>query len=271
MLAGSSCAPEDRQEVVLVDYEFEGSREDAAFETLFGADVGLHWFDAGWSRNPSAHGLWSLGDEATVQVLLEGKNCSLSLDCSTLPALARQGQQLSVLLNGKPVGQIALEDQWAVARLDTLLPDRLVKQGYNTLTLAASVHVPARSREADPRPLALFLRRLQIRGNLTAKEQQRWEKLNAAQPAPGDWELVSLAETGDRETGSPAAENTAGLPVQQPDVFIILLDAARADHFSCYGYDRPTSPRIDGLAAEGLRFTRVFSNAPFTLVAVPAC
>ena len=29
-----------------------------------------------------------------------------------------------------------------------------------------------------------------------------------------------------------------------------LVDAARADHFGCYGSDRPTTPNIDALAAQ---------------------
>ena len=28
----------------------------------------------------------------------------------------------------------------------------------------------------------------------------------------------------------------------EPNVLLLVLYAARADHFSCYGYERPTSP-----------------------------
>ncbi|MFH1843379.1 MAG: sulfatase, partial [bacterium] len=50
-----------------------------------------------------------------------------------------------------------------------------------------------------------------------------------------------------------------------PDVLMILLDAARPDHFSCYGYHRETSPNIDRLAADGLVFREVFATAPYTI------
>jgi len=41
------------------------------------------------------------------------------------------------------------------------------------------------------------------------------------------------------------------------------LDCLRNDHLGCYGYHRDTSPNIDHIAAEGLRFTRCYtSDAP---------
>jgi len=51
---------------------------------------------------------------------------------------------------------------------------------------------------------------------------------------------------------------------QQPNVVIILLDSLRADHLGCYGYWRPTSPNIDRLAAQGVRFTQAMSQTPWT-------
>jgi arylsulfatase A-like enzyme len=45
-----------------------------------------------------------------------------------------------------------------------------------------------------------------------------------------------------------------------PNILLISIDALRADHLSCYGYDRPTSPMIDSLAARGTRFSKAFVN-----------
>ena len=42
------------------------------------------------------------------------------------------------------------------------------------------------------------------------------------------------------------------------------MDAVRADHLSCYGYHRKTSPNIDRLAKEGVLFERVFSTAEWS-------
>lgn len=46
-------------------------------------------------------------------------------------------------------------------------------------------------------------------------------------------------------------------------ILFIDIDTLRADHLGCYGYHRATSPNIDRLAAEGIRFDNYFcSDAP---------
>lgn len=50
-----------------------------------------------------------------------------------------------------------------------------------------------------------------------------------------------------------------------PNVLVISIDTLRADHLSCYGYARPTSPNIDALVAGGALFERAYSSAPWTL------
>jgi arylsulfatase A-like enzyme len=52
-------------------------------------------------------------------------------------------------------------------------------------------------------------------------------------------------------------------------VVLILLDAARADRFSCYGYTRSTTPNMDALAAGGAIFLNHFSQATTTADALP--
>src|SRR5690348_13603726 len=49
-----------------------------------------------------------------------------------------------------------------------------------------------------------------------------------------------------------------------PNVLLITVDTLRADHLSCYGYARQTSPYIDGLAREGTRFSRAYTSIPLT-------
>ncbi|HVC33358.1 MAG TPA: sulfatase [Chloroflexota bacterium] len=43
------------------------------------------------------------------------------------------------------------------------------------------------------------------------------------------------------------------------NVLLIAIDTLRADHLGCYGYPRLTSPRIDRLASQGVRFANCFS------------
>lgn len=47
----------------------------------------------------------------------------------------------------------------------------------------------------------------------------------------------------------------------KPNILIIAVDTLRADHLGCYGYQRPTSPRIDALASEGVLGERLFCPA----------
>src|SRR5262245_24921138 len=56
------------------------------------------------------------------------------------------------------------------------------------------------------------------------------------------------------------------LPPPPDGVVFVLIDALRADRLGCYGYgDRPTSPRLDALAADGVRFAHAISSTPWTL------
>jgi len=48
------------------------------------------------------------------------------------------------------------------------------------------------------------------------------------------------------------------------NVILYVMDALRADHLSCYGYERDISPNIDALADDGVRFERCFSPATWT-------
>ena len=49
---------------------------------------------------------------------------------------------------------------------------------------------------------------------------------------------------------SPAAEPQD----QRASIVVVTIDTLRLEHLGCYGYPRPTSPRVDALAAEGVLF-----------------
>jgi arylsulfatase A-like enzyme len=48
------------------------------------------------------------------------------------------------------------------------------------------------------------------------------------------------------------------------NVLLVSIDTLRADRLSAYGWRRPTSPRVDRLAAEGVLFENAFSHSPKT-------
>lgn len=54
-------------------------------------------------------------------------------------------------------------------------------------------------------------------------------------------------------------------PTDRPNVLLISLDTLRADRLGCYGAGRDTSPAIDRLAREGLRFARAEAASNWTL------
>ena len=56
-------------------------------------------------------------------------------------------------------------------------------------------------------------------------------------------------------------------PPARYNVVLVVMDAARADHFGSYGYARNTTPHADTLAARASRYETVISEAPFTFLA----
>lgn len=48
------------------------------------------------------------------------------------------------------------------------------------------------------------------------------------------------------------------------NVLLIVVDTLRPDRLGCYGHDRPASPHLDALAAQGVRLTDLWSASNFT-------
>lgn len=53
----------------------------------------------------------------------------------------------------------------------------------------------------------------------------------------------------------------------RPDILLVTLDTTRADHTSAYGYGRPTTPRLEALASDGVRFDAAYAPMATTLPA----
>lgn len=48
------------------------------------------------------------------------------------------------------------------------------------------------------------------------------------------------------------------------NVVLVSIDTCRADHLSCYGFKRPTTPHIDAVARDGVLFLQALSPVPIT-------
>jgi arylsulfatase A-like enzyme len=53
-------------------------------------------------------------------------------------------------------------------------------------------------------------------------------------------------------------------PDGAPNILLITVDTLRADHVSSYGYHLKTTPNIDRLASEGVRFDNTYAVVPLT-------
>jgi len=58
------------------------------------------------------------------------------------------------------------------------------------------------------------------------------------------------------------------MPGESTNVLVIVLEGARADHTGCYGYELQTTPFLDDLARQGVRFANASSTAATALPAV---
>jgi arylsulfatase A-like enzyme len=74
-----------------------------------------------------------------------------------------------------------------------------------------------------------------------------------------------LLAVGIGMTGCDATAGRArGVVCEGCNVVLISFDTLRADHVGAYGYDRPTTPNIDALAADGVLFSSAISQSAWT-------
>lgn len=71
---------------------------------------------------------------------------------------------------------------------------------------------------------------------------------------------LALGVLGERSVGVSSAD-AAGWP----NVLLVTLDTTRADRCSAFGYERPTTPRLEALLPAAVRFTAAYAPMPMTL------
>ena len=82
------------------------------------------------------------------------------------------------------------------------------------------------------------------------------ESPNSTIPVRGGWSNLLISEL------TPVRRNLSSK--DQPNIILIVIDTQRADHLSCYGYHRDTSPNLNKLAQEGVLFENAVSQSSWT-------
>lgn len=75
--------------------------------------------------------------------------------------------------------------------------------------------------------------------------------------------LIATRWWGPQTFSSPSVASPERGP--HNNVVLIMLDTVRADHLSCYGYARPTTPNLDRLARQGVLFEHAVAPTSWTL------
>ncbi len=73
---------------------------------------------------------------------------------------------------------------------------------------------------------------------------------------------MALLGTG---LGAFSSGSKPPVPDGGPNILLISIDSLRRDHVGSYGYQRPTTPHLDKLAREGVRFDAAVSPTSWTL------
>lgn len=80
--------------------------------------------------------------------------------------------------------------------------------------------------------------------------------------------MVFLVFMGLQRPEAEAGGLTKKATPDKPNILYILVDALRADHVACYGYERATSDSVDALAVDGVLFEKCYAQASWTLPSV---
>jgi len=100
-------------------------------------------------------------------------------------------------------------------------------------------------------------------------EESAWEDVAAELPplpAGATLSLACAAEGDDPPLTVFGHPTLSRAPAERrPNVVLISLDTLRPDRLGCYGGDPALTPRLDGLAAQGLRFAQAYGTSSYTL------
>lgn len=129
----------------------------------------------------------------------------------------------------------------------------------------AIFRVRVRERENEPGLL--------VEKPIGAKERGKWHALRAPLEAYAG-KTIELQFDVDPRRSAQCDYAVWGNPVvyrreesARPPIVLISCDTMRADHLSCYGYARETSPNLDAFAKEAVLFENAITPETWTLTA----
>jgi arylsulfatase A-like enzyme len=82
------------------------------------------------------------------------------------------------------------------------------------------------------------------------------------------WVRASVLGCGLALLAACSRGTPSGAPAEGSSVLVTLLDAGAPRRSSAYGFERPTTPFLETLVAEGTRFEDASAAAPYTLASV---
>ncbi len=112
-----------------------------------------------------------------------------------------------------------------------------------------------------------------FRRRLTANDRKDWQEATIPlATAAGRQGTIALQTTVVRGTPPATGEILWSAPVVEParpadgpNIILVSIDTLRADHLGCYGSPRDTSPNIDRLARDGIRFRQAIAASSWTI------
>jgi arylsulfatase A-like enzyme len=117
----------------------------------------------------------------------------------------------------------------------------------------------SRPRLGGPLPIVIAL--------LVGFSVGRWTATGESVPSPSTQPVDAADPSTPGATGARPT-TAASASAAQPDIILITIDTLRADHVGAYGHTLATTPWLDQVAAEGVRFDRAISPSSWTVPAM---
>jgi arylsulfatase A-like enzyme len=92
-----------------------------------------------------------------------------------------------------------------------------------------------------------------------------WGSLGARFAAFGAMLAIGAIASGRSEVASRPVEVGSAAKAGRPNIVLVVMDTVGARHMSLYGYERPTTPRIEALAREATVYGHAISPGNMTL------